>query len=176
MVESGIFRPVIPEIDGAGIDRLERLLAREEIAGAAADGLRRLGALLPAVPAIAVSIAKRLKLSKAATRRLEQAAGGTKGTPRALAYRFGVEVATDLLLRGDRDASALDLARLDGWERPRLPIGGGELIARGLSPGPIVAATLQAIERRWIAEDFPGTERVDAITTDAVDQALRALK
>jgi poly(A) polymerase len=176
MVEGGIFRPVIPEIDGAGVDRLDRLLAREEIAGVAPDGLRRLGALLPAVPAVAVSIAQRLKLSKAATRRLEQAAGGAQATPRALAYRFGVEVATDLLLRGDRDAAELDLAQLDGWERPRLPLGGGELIARGLRPGPVVAATLQAIERRWIAEDFPGAARVDAITADAIDQALRALK
>lgn len=176
MFEGGIFRPVIPEIDSAGIDRLDRLLVREKSAGVPPDALRRLGALLPADPAIAVSIARRLKLSKAATRRLEQAAGGADGPARALAYRFGVDVATDLLLRGDRDASALDLAQLDRWERPRLPLGGGDLIARGLSPGPIVAATLQAIERRWIAENFPRGERLEAITAEAMDQALRTLK
>ena len=57
-----------------------------------------------------------------------------------------------------------------------IAVGGGDLIARGLSAGPVVAATLQAIERRWISEDFPGAERVEAITAGEVDQALRALK
>jgi len=176
MAEHGLFRPIIPEIDGQGVTRLERLIARERAAGAPADPLRRLGALLPVDAAGATAIAQRLKLSKAATKRLAAAASATDDAPRALAYRFGVEVATDLLLRGKRPIETLDLTMLQGWERPRLPIGGGDLIARGLPAGPVVAATLQAIERRWIAEAFPAGDRFDALVADAMAQALRAFK
>ena len=176
MFDNDIFRPIIPEIDAGGIARLERLVVRERAAGVERDPLRRLGALLPADAAMATSIARRLKLSKAATRRLEQAIPADEAAPRALAYRFGSEIATDILLRGDRDIAALGLDQLARWERPRLPVGGGDLITRGLRAGPVVAATLQAIERRWIAEDFPDKDRVAAITAEEVDQALRALR
>jgi len=171
MAESDIFRPIIPEIDGEGVARLERLIEREASAGVDRDPLRRLGALLPERADVALSIAQRLKLSKAASRRLEQAASGTQNAPRALAYQFGTDVAIDLLLRGPLPIPALGLDQLDGWERPRLPVGGGDLIARGLKPGPVVAATLQAIERRWIAEDFPGEERVAQIAAEEMAQA-----
>lgn len=176
MLDNGIFRPIIPEIDGAGVQRLARLITRERAAGVPVDALRRLGALLPQDSAIAASIAQRLKLSKAATRRLEQSASGQGGSARALAYSLGPEIAGDILLRSDRSMDRLGLDQLSDWERPRLPIGGGDLIGRGLSAGPIVAATLQAIERRWIAEDFPGPDRVAAITAEEVDQALRSLR
>lgn len=174
MFDNGIFRPILPEIDAAGVDRLARLTTRERLSGTAADGLRRLGALLPASPEIAVAIARRLKLSKAATRRLELSASGESGPAFALAYRFGTEVARDLLLRGEVDVEALGLSALVDWERPRLPLGGGELITMGLRPGPIVAATLQQVERRWIEEGFPGDDRVSALAREAVDQTLRA--
>ncbi len=85
MFDNGIFRPILPEIDAAGVDRLARLTTRERLSGTAADGLRRLGALLPASPEIAVAIARRLKLSKAATRRLELSASGESAPARALA-------------------------------------------------------------------------------------------
>ena len=173
MFDSGIFRPIIPEIDADGVARLERLIPRERITQLPADPLRRLGALLPNDSAAAATIAQRLKLSKAATRRLEQAASGSDGAARALAYRFGTDVASDLLLRGERAVETLGLDQLDGWERPRLPIGGGDLIAMGLKPGPTVAATLQAIERQWIAEDFPGEARVADLAAEAMAQAER---
>ncbi|MES2494929.1 MAG: CCA tRNA nucleotidyltransferase [Pseudomonadota bacterium] len=171
MFESGIFRPIIPEIDGDGVARLARLIARESVAQVGPDPLRRLGALLP--PDSVTSIAQRLKLSRAAARRLEQAASGIDESPRALAYRFGPDVATDLALRGDRPIEALGLDQLEGWERPRLPIGGGDLIAMGLRAGPVVAATLQAIERRWIAEDFPGDARVAQLAAEEMAQTDR---
>jgi len=176
MRRSGIFQPVIPEIDDAGVDRLTRLIERERAAGAVIDPIRRLGALVPPDAATAAAIGRRLKLSKAAVRRLEQATQDD-GTPApALAYRFGPEVAQDILLRSDRDIASLGLDRLSRWQRPQLPISGGYLIEQGLTPGPIVAATMQAIERRWIAEDFPGDERVAAIAAEEIHQALRARK
>lgn len=176
MFDNGIFRPIIPEIDADGVARLERLVVREKAACVEPAPLRRLGALLPGDAAVTTSIARRLKLSKAATRRLEQALSADDASSRALAYRFGPEVATDILLRGDRDVAALGLERIADWNRPRLPIGGGDLIASGLRAGPVVAATLQAIERRWISEEFPDEDRVAAITAEEVDQALRAFK
>ncbi|KKC26411.1 CCA tRNA nucleotidyltransferase [Sphingomonas sp. SRS2] len=175
MADNGIFRPIIPEIDAAGVERLVTLIAREREAGIAGNALRRLGALLPIDAGTAVSIAKRLKLSKAATRRLEQALSDADSA-RALAYRYGPEVAADVLLRGGDDVEMLGLEQLTNWERPRLPVGGGDLIGMGLKAGPTVAATLQAIERRWIAEDFPGGDRVTAITAEEVDQAIRSRK
>jgi len=176
MVDHRIFAPIIPEIDASGVRRLARLVTREAQAGLPADPLRRLGALLPSHGQTAVAIGRRLKLSNAAIRRLEQAASGEAGTLRTLAYKFGPDVAADLLLRGDLPPDAIGLDDLPGWERPRLPIGGGDLINRGLKPGPVVAATLQAIERRWISEDFPDASRVDAIAAEEVAQALRAFR
>ena len=174
MVDNGILRPIVPEVDRQGVDRLTRLTARELAAGVAGDPLRRLGALLPQDAAVTSSIARRLKLSKAAARRLEQAVSDDGATPGNLAYRFGPEVASDILLRSDRDLDELGLDQLRGWVRPRLPIGGGDLIAMGLRAGPGVAATLQAIERRWMAEQFPDNARVAAIAAEEVRQTLRA--
>lgn len=176
MIDTGIFRPIIPEIDRDGAERLARLVAREAVAGIASDPLRRLGALLPSDSDTAVAIGRRLKLSKAAIRRLHQGASGEAGPARALAYRFGPDIAADLLLRGEGLAESLGLDDLKDWERPRLPIGGGDLITSGLHAGPIVAATLQAIERRWIDEGFPDARRVDAIAAEEIDQALGAIR
>jgi poly(A) polymerase len=72
-----------------------------------------------------------------------------------------------LLLAGQVD----DAAALAGWPVPRLPIGGGELIRRGLTAGPAVARTLRAIERRWVEEGFPGGLEFDRIVTDALASA-----
>jgi poly(A) polymerase len=176
MVAHGIFAPVLPEIDGAGAARLARLIARE---GDPGDPIRRLAALLPADPAVAEAVARRLKLSNAQRKRLMLAAEtGVDAPPRALAYAIGVDAARDrLLLRADDAAVADALAALEAWQPVRLPLTGGTLIEMGLPPGPIVAATLKAVERAWIAEDFPDAARAEALARAAVDQwVLRARK
>jgi poly(A) polymerase len=44
----------------------------------------------------------------------------------------------------------------------------------GLAPGPVVAATLQAVERAWIANGFPADdEQVRALAQAEVERALR---
>ncbi|WP_157216490.1 CCA tRNA nucleotidyltransferase [Flavisphingomonas formosensis] len=173
MLEHGIWRPVLPEIDLQGLARLRALIERERAAGLGPDPLRRLAALLPPDPPLATALAVRLKLSNAAQRRLAAAAGRTEEVEplRALAYRLGREEAIDRLLLSERDVAAL--AELEGWDRPRLPLGGGDLIAMGLPAGPVVAKTLQAVEARWIAEDFPAHARALALAQEAVDQLLR---
>jgi poly(A) polymerase len=179
MLAHGVFAPVIPEIDALGVVMLERLTRREQALGLAPDPLRRLAALFPADPGQAGDIAIRLKLSNAARRRLELAAARneTDGAhPEAMAYRHGADIAVDRLLIGiEEDEEALAaVAQLKGWMRPKFSISGGDLIALGLRAGPVVAATLQAVERQWIAEDFPGADRVRAIAEEKVAQALRS--
>ncbi len=98
---------------------------------------------------------------------------GEPGPVRALAQAIGVEPARDRLLLRSADP-AEGLALLEGWTPPRLPIGGGDLVALGLNAGPLVAATLQAIERQWVEEDFPNAARVRAIAGEKAVQALRA--
>lgn len=181
MVEHGIIRPVLPEIDATGVARLERLLPREQALGIRPDPLRRLSALLPADSEQAAGVAMRLKLSNAARKRLELAAKREPEDaipPQASAYRVGAAVAIDRLLIGVEDdkAATTAAATLDGWSRPNFPLGGGHLITLGLRAGPAVAATLQAIERQWIEEGFPGPERVRAIAEQKVAQALRSSK
>ncbi|PZU09664.1 CCA tRNA nucleotidyltransferase [Sphingomonas sp.] len=162
MVSRGIFAPVLPEITPAGADRLAALVHRE---GKDGDPVRRLAALLPGDIGVADKIGARLKLSNAQRKRLMSAAEPAAGDPKALAYRIGITGARDrLLLAGDMDG----LSAIEGWTPPRLPIGGGALVALGLSAGPRVAATLAAVERRWIEEGFPDATRVDALAREEV--------
>jgi poly(A) polymerase len=115
---------------------------------------------------IAEKVAARLKLSNKARKRLAIAAvGDLDGGPRALAYWIGKEGAMDrLLLAGDATAAA----SISDWSVPKLPIGGGSLIKQGLTAGPLVAATLKAVERRWVAEGFPAGDRFAAIVGEAL--------
>jgi len=172
MVERGIFVPVIPEIDVASVDRLARLVTRERAYGG--DALRRLAALLPADPALAELVGARLKLSKAQRKRLALAArGGEPGLARPLAHAIGLEGARDRLLLHATNPKE-GMAALDHWAVPRFPLTGGELVKMGLSAGPVVAATMQAIERQWVEEGFPDLGRVREVAEKEVAQALRA--
>jgi poly(A) polymerase len=165
MIERGVFVPVLPEI--AGVARLADLARREANSGIAPDPIRRLAALLPADPTIAASVGARLKLSNKQRQRLESATLPVDADAHELAYRLGIELAVDRLLLSGGDAAAIR-----DWTRPRLPMSGGQLVAKGLKAGPDVAKTLRAIEDRWIAEQFPDAARVAVITDEEVAQSL----
>ena len=64
-----------------------------------------------------------------------------------------------------------DAAATTTWSPPRLPIGGGALIKRGLTEGPIVSRALRAIEDRWIADGFPTGPEFEAIVAQALSAA-----
>jgi len=169
MIARGIFEPVLPEIKAERLPELESLIAAESASGIAPEGLRRLAALLPADAA--ESVAARLKLSNKARKRL--ACAGQRDVsrlPEALAYRVGSDCAVDRLLLANRPE---DAARILRWRAPKLPVGGGTLIGRGLPEGPIVARTLRQIEDRWIEAGFPGGEALEAIVADALAGARR---
>jgi poly(A) polymerase len=170
MVEQGILRPVLPEI--ADVAALERLVEAERASGVAPAAIRRLAALLPADPELANSVAARLRLSKKAARRLVLAADRWIAAPQRLAFRIGGESAIDrLLLAGE---AGPEVAALAAWQPPRLPLSGGDLIAMGLVAGPIVARTLQQVEREWEEAGFPADKQaVRAIARAAIDHALR---
>lgn len=165
MVARGIFQPVLPEVDDAGVARLAALADAEAAATIAPHPIRRLAALIP--PASAVDVGARLKLSNAERKRLEAAAlgAGDEG-PAALAYRVGLDGARDRLLLAGASAAALP----NDWTAPTLPITGGAIVARGVRKGPDVARTLRRIEDRWIAAGFP--ESIDAIADAEIAQAL----
>ena len=171
MVDRAILKPVLPEIDRDGVDRLAALPQRERAAGVDAEGIRRLAALLPR-DEIALDIAARLRLSNAQRARLEcieRAEPDNRIEPRQLAYRIGAECAVDRLLLDDRFSApeaAERITALTGWQRPELPVRGGDLVAAGISAGPEVARLLRRIEERWIGEDFPDEARVRAIMVE----------
>lgn len=167
MAELGVLPQVLPEVVQAGLDALAALAAYERTVRARPDAVRRLAALLPADPAVAEAVSARLRLSIAQRKRLVRAAmrEGHCGNPRVLAYRIGIDEARDrLLLAGEPVAALAD------WDIPRLPLKGGQIVARGISAGPQVAAILRQVEDRWVNEAFPDATRVGEL----LDEVLSA--
>ncbi|MCJ7420567.1 CCA tRNA nucleotidyltransferase [Sphingomicrobium astaxanthinifaciens] len=179
MQDHGIFDPVLPEIDAAGVERLRQLLAFEREAGRKFRPIRRLAALLPRDPDVAREVASRLKFSKEQRDRLSSAAVPAEGSARELAYRLGPLYAIDRIALTPWWESASGRSRADAvryierWEVPRLPVKGGDLIAMGLAPGPAVARTLRAIENEWIEHDFADDSAFDAIVERHLANARR---
>ena len=175
MAELGVMAMVLPE---AQVPALAALIACERSQNIAPDPIRRLAALLPTdktaaggtaslAPAAhrqgtaAEAVAARFRLSGAQKKRLIAATAPTSQpapSPRALAYRLKRESAMDVLL-----LAGASIAPLAGWAIPQFPLKGGQIVARGVHAGPQVAQILQAVESRWIAEDFPDETRVHAL-------------
>ncbi|MCW2389496.1 poly(A) polymerase [Sphingobium sp. B11D3B] len=174
MVGDGVLASVLPEIDVEGVAALRALIAAEQATGIAPAGLRRLAALLPPDGALADQVGARLRLSNKARQRLRAAATSTSAaTPQALAYALGEDSAVDQLLLG-RAFSPDCAPALIGWQAPRLPLSGGDLIGMGLTAGPLVARTLQALERAWIDRGFPAPDETREMARQMVGAALRS--
>jgi poly(A) polymerase len=169
MLDHDILRPVLPEIERAALERLDVLVRAEAQSGISPDPLRRLASLIPRNSEVAGDIAARLKLSNKARKRLGCAVGAAvAANAQSFAYFAGLECAVDrLLLGGDADRAKV----ITQWESPRLPIGGGALIERGLEPGPVVAKTLQSIERRWVEAGFPAGEDFERLVAEELASA-----
>jgi poly(A) polymerase len=173
MIEGGIFRPVLPEIESA--DRLASLVVAERAAGIDPAPIRRLAALLPVDPAVVTAVAARLRLSNRQGKRLALAAETGLAPEAALAYRIGAAEAVDRILLHGTPGPALKA--LESWQKPRLPVSGGELIAMGLTEGPAVSKAIQAIEQEWMDAGFPADKAaVRAMARRQVDQTLRSSK
>jgi len=170
MLERRILKPVLPEIEAGALSRLHGLVASEQAAGAVPDPLRRLSALLPRDPPTVAEVAVRLRLSNKARKRLACTASADLDlSPQALAYRVGPDCAVDRLLLAGKHADAMEIG---SWKPTRLPVKGGDLIARGLAEGPVVARTLRQIEDEWVRAGFPS----GAVLDEIVNRALAAAR
>ncbi len=174
MAAGGILAPVLPEIGADGVAALRALVAAEQATGTPPDALRRLLALLPPDAALADQIGARLRLSNKLRGRMQAALSAQPAdTPEALAYRTGTAAALDRILLG-RAFAPEAVKLLDGWVSPKLPLSGGDLIAMGLTPGPVVADTLREVERQWIAAGFPGEAETRALAAQIIVLLLRS--
>lgn len=153
MQDAAVLSEILPEALGGGVERLEALVRAEQAATIAADAGRRLAALLAGDALAADKAAARLKLSNRLRKRIMSAlSGGAEGDVRALCYRIGKQSATDRLLLAGAPERLSDLA---GWDAPRMPFSGGDLVTLGVKAGPDVARLLRVLEARWIDEGFP---------------------
>lgn len=165
MERTGVAAEVFP--GSVGWERLRNLLRLRPDAPA----LLRLAALLrppPAPEQAAERVAERWRLSSADRDRLLDATGGVlpdlaagpEAWRRAI-YRAGATRFPDLASlaaaeRGDaaREDLARALAEADRFRPPPLPVGGADVLALGVAPGPAVGEILRRIEADWLMSDF----------------------
>jgi poly(A) polymerase len=178
MLDAGIFQHIIAEAAPDSKDMFGRLIKREQLHHVGPGAIRRLVALLPKDKDRASQMAKSLKLSKKQQRAIGErlSAGINVNTEdpaasltdiRAFAYRTSVDTARDAaLLFADDSALPEMLGQLEGWQPPVFPLTGGDLIEKGLKPGPIVAKSLAKIEAVWIANGFPDEQWVREFLED----------
>jgi poly(A) polymerase len=161
MAEDGVLAAVLPEVRGLAL--LAALVPLEETP----DPMRRLAALVSHDEPSAQGAARRLKLKRADRERLALLAAppvavalaAGAAAQRSALYRLGAARYGDLVLLGA--AASGDAARARAllefaatWKKPRFPVQGRDLVARGLEPGPEVGRILAALEAWWQAGDF----------------------
>lgn len=180
MARHNIFAAFLPELADDAVVMLDRLWRREHDFQLRPSLPARFLALLVKDSILVDKTCIRLKLSNklrgdiGLRLRLLQP---TADLIRPFAYRHGIECARDAAALFAREDDLADcLGQLEYWQTPTFTIKGGDLIARGLSAGPVVARTLHLIEAKWIAEGFPAHERLCAIADQATSEALSASK
>lgn len=159
MEQDGVLAVLLPEAKYIG--RLDRLVRLGD------DPILRLAALIEADKAGAIAIAERLRLSNAERDRLTGRARPWPLDPAAEAkaqrltlYRLGAERYRDLalLLAADERIAASRLQELlefaDSWKLPNFPLGGADVAALGIAPGPRTGQLLNAVKRWWEDGDF----------------------
>jgi poly(A) polymerase len=161
MRDDGVLTALLPEAT-----RLERLAGVLPLA-AADDAILCLAALVDVDAAGAKAVAARLRLSTAEARRLAGLAAPWPLDPQAdpkarrlALYRLGQERYSDLalLLAADGRLKPAALRRMldlaETWAIPTFPLGGDDVTALGIAPGPPVGRLLAAVRQWWEAGDF----------------------
>jgi poly(A) polymerase len=168
MVETGVLGHVIS--GAVSLERLARLIEAAPESDAS-DAMVRLAALLrppPAAPEAAEQVAERWRLANRDAARLiamtREPLPDVLASPAARArdlHRLGAARYADLVriaaAEGEEDtraplAEALAAAR--SWRPRRLPVGGDDILALGVPPGPRVGELLRALEAWWSVRDF----------------------
>ncbi|WP_374273962.1 CCA tRNA nucleotidyltransferase [Brevundimonas sp.] len=164
MEKSGVLSQVLPE--AAETKTFHRLAELSH------DPVQLLSALLPDDGEVVRSAANRLRLSNAIKDRLVRTTADSpparpsisldmdEREARAVIYRLGWQTFHDRLMRAWaaepwREEDADRLMALEDWEVPALPVGGKQIAAMGVEPGPRTGRILAAFEDQWVEADFP---------------------
>lgn len=166
MAETGLLAVVLPA--GSEVDRCARLVALERDLNQSPDALLRLAALLRGDAEALEREGRRLRLSNTqsatlvALRRLADDIEKRTPADRATTldhdlYRSGaLTVRRALLLAAaepekiDGDALAALLDRSADWVPVAFPLGGRDLLKRGVAAGPAVGKMMVALEDWWL--------------------------
>ena len=160
MAETGVLAHAVPI--PVTLDRLGRLAEDAPLAG-----LPGLALIRPAARAQVEALAERLRLGNRERERLTMLAtaplpdfAADARAQRAAVYRLGGAAYRDLLALAAADglvdeAHRTELAQFaGGWRPPPFPLGGDDLLALGVAPGPGLGAILAQVRREWEAADF----------------------
>jgi tRNA nucleotidyltransferase/poly(A) polymerase len=150
--------------------RFERLCRIEAALKLAPNPVLRLAALATFVEEDAGRLGEKLRLSSQEAKELEGLSAISpaispalgEAALRVLLYRLGAPLILGRLLlawassdaRPDDEAWASAAALAGNWTRPSFPLGGADLIALGMQPGPALGALLRELEDRWVADGF----------------------
>ena len=159
MGDAGVTRAFLPE--ALDIGRLDSLLETEKKYGESSSPWVRLAALLPQDPAVAASVATRLKFSRRDSDRLSLLAklpallqdADTPAAMRRVVYGYGQELCRAAVFLKVGNISEAR-ATIDTWESPVFPVRGEDIVKLGIPVGRHIGEVLRAIEAWWIAGDF----------------------
>lgn len=177
MRQSGVLTAVLPESEKWGIDAVPGLVATERDLGWPVDPMLRLMSIVPPTAERVDSICERLKLSKNEAKRLDEwagfgevsadtseislakrmfSAGNQPGVDKlrlalAAARERGVESDLDLVAAGQYSQL---LKYAEGWETPKFPIQGRDLVALGAPQDERLGKALATLKDEWVSCGF----------------------
>jgi tRNA nucleotidyltransferase/poly(A) polymerase len=159
MRADGVLAAILPE--ATRVDRLQNLLPLSD------DPLLRLAALVDVEVEGAARIAERLRLSNVEQQRIVGLvkpwllAPNTEAKARRLSlYKLGREMFCDLatLLAAEGQITPYQLDEMrrlaKAWPIPVFQVGGDDVTALGITPGPRVGRLLAAVKQWWEEGDF----------------------
>ncbi|MEX0694854.1 MAG: CCA tRNA nucleotidyltransferase [Rhodospirillales bacterium] len=177
MRDAHVLESVFPEATEIGALRAAAWLATRGVVikGLKPDPVRRLGAVLSPGCDIA-AFSERMKLSNRESERLKKMKllaplltdppersrtqqlirrHGNEAVGDAMVLAWAARLADQAKLPGAETASRRDALEVAfAWQAPQLPIGGNDVKAFGLSPGPEIGSMLSAVEDWWASGDF----------------------
>jgi poly(A) polymerase len=174
MARCGIL-DILIEVNGS-LRVLDRIIEQDNMTGTAPDSLLRFVALAGGGPKGMRTMAAKLKMSNAESKRLQGAVDPSASedvvgafTEMAAAERaimtLGARAFEDqarLAAAGETAPPPRDWTLLAKfareWEQPEFPVNGGDLILMGYEPGPMLGDAMDEIKAHWIAERFQPTK------------------
>lgn len=192
MRQAGVLSAVLPETEKWGIDAIHGLAATERDLGWDIDVMVRLEAIVPPDAARLSAMAARLRMANAERDRLERFALTDVPKPdigdwalREYLYfadrtaaldRFRLALVSARTRAGEDPNTAGEAAQrlrqletASGWQKPKLPLSGRDLVAEGIEPGAGLGELLSRCERAWVSSDFTLT-RADLIGQARAEQ------